>query len=53
MASTLKQYSLEDEITALKHDAKIWSEDIFVPPFKPGPIRHPDFARIQTEVDFY
>lgn len=51
VASTLKEYSLEDKITTLKHDAKIWNEDIFVSPLKPLPIRHPDFNGIQTEVN--
>lgn len=50
VASTLKEYSLEDKITAIKHDAKIWNEDVFVPPLKPPPIRNPEFKGLQTEV---
>lgn len=50
VSSTLKEFSLEDKVTALKHDAKIWNEDVFIPTIKPPPIKHPDFNRTNTEV---
>lgn len=50
VSSTLKEYSLEDKIVALKHNAKIWKENVFVPPLEPPPIRHPEFKGVQTEV---
>lgn len=53
VSSTLKEYSLEDKIFALKHDASIWKENVFVPPLKPPPIRHPEFKGVQTEVIIY
>lgn len=53
VASTLKEFSLEEKIAVLKHDANIWKENVFIPPLKLPPIRHPDFKGIQTEVFYY
>lgn len=50
MATTLREYPLEDQITAIKHDAKIWKEDTFVPPRNLPPIQNADFRGTNTEV---
>ncbi|KAJ8930390.1 hypothetical protein NQ314_016817 [Rhamnusium bicolor] len=52
VGSTLREYSLEDRITAIKHDAKIWTEpeDIFVVPRELPPIRNFAFQGTQTQI---
>lgn len=50
--STLKQYRIVDEITALKHDAHIWKTDEFVPPRKLPPIQGAQFLGTNTQVNF-
>ncbi|CAH1117708.1 unnamed protein product [Phaedon cochleariae] len=48
--STLHQYSLEDKISAIKHDAKIWHEDVFKPPLELPPIQNACFRGTNTEI---
>nr|XP_023011847.1 EF-hand domain-containing family member B-like [Leptinotarsa decemlineata] len=48
--NTLKEYSLEDEVTAVKHDANIWFENEFRPPLQLPPIQNACFKGTMTEI---
>ncbi|KAJ8958834.1 hypothetical protein NQ318_019596 [Aromia moschata] len=56
VSTTLKEYPIDDAIDTLKHEAQIWTEDVFVPPRMLPPIKKsgicgnklPDTAYIES-----
>ncbi|CAG9833594.1 unnamed protein product [Diabrotica balteata] len=50
VANTLRQYTIEDKISALKHNANIWHEDKFEPPLKVPNFLQNSYIRKNREI---